>query len=339
MSNHTLTTVDGSSLMDHRTSPRISVIVPTYNRSAFLPSTIGSIFDQTTPVHEVLVIDDGSTDETAAVVKGIAESNPEWKRRLRYIRQDNLGKSTALNVGLQAATGDWIAFNDSDDRWLAEKLELQCKAFGHYPEAGACFTDARFVNNRTLQTTAFACSQRSYATTFGIEHDVPSLHAAASSVFMQTVVVRADLMRRLGGFDAAIRMSMDTDFVFRLGLLTPLCYVNLPLVEIDRTEGRLLGLTTQHPLRSVERLEVHEYLQTKWLSLTEQSRPDLRKALLNRRTSTQSELANRHLQRNEIATARSVMGRAASQNPKFRIVVKYPLGCPGAGTIAERGLA
>jgi glycosyltransferase involved in cell wall biosynthesis len=308
--------------MENRPFPKVSVIVPTYNRSASLPSAVGSIFSQTIPVHEVLVVDDGSTDRTTGVVEAMSGSNPEWKERLRYIRQDNLGKSTALNVGVQAATGEWIAFNDSDDRWVSEKLELQFKALSQYQEASACFGDVRYLNNPKFQGTAFRNSQLNYGTTFGIDHDVPSHHAAAWGIYMQTVVVRADVIRRLGGFDTAIRMSMDTDFVFRLGLTTPMCYVNLPLVEVDRTEERPLGLTTQYPRGSVERLEIHEYLQTKWLSLTEESRPDLRRSLLKSRSRTQSELANRHLLRNEIETARSVMSRAVSQNPRFRLVVK-----------------
>ena len=270
-------------------------------------------------------MDDGSTDGTEDLVEALPARHPDWNGRLRYFRQDNQGKSVALNAGLQFATGDWIAFNDSDDQWLPEKLELQLKALSRYQEAGACFADVRFVNNPKFQKTAFDESRLNYSTTFGIEHDVPYRFVAASGIYMQTVLVHSEVMRKLGEFDASIRMSMDTDFIFRLGLATPMCFVNLPLVEVDRTEERLIGLTTEHPLGSVERLDVHEYLLTKWLSLTRESRPDLRRGLLNRRSSTLSELANRYLLRGELATARSVMGRAMRQNPRTRIVVKFLL--------------
>lgn len=319
--------------MENLRFPRISVVVPAYNRSELLESTLGSIFGQTIPVREVLLVDDGSTDGHKGVVEALSQRHHDWKDRLRCLRQDNQGKSVALNVGLQSATGDWIAFNDSDDRWLPEKLELQFKALSQHPEAGACFTDVRFVNNPELLKTAFDDTQLNYRTTFGIEHDVPRLYGTYPGIYMQTVLVHAEVMRRLGGFDASIRVSMDTDFVFRLGLATPMCYVNLPLVEVDRTDGRAIGLTTQHPMGSVERLEVHEYLATKWLSLTEESRPDLRRRLLNRRTSTQSELANKHLLRHEFETARSVMGRAIGQNPKFGMVVKLLLAAVAPGLL------
>ncbi len=302
---------------------RISVIVPTYNRAAFLPATISSIFGQTLPVHEVVVVDDGSTDDTVAVVEGLASTDARLEGRLRLLRQDNLGKSVALNRGLEAIEGEWIAFNDSDDRWLPEKLELQFAALAQFPEAGASFTDSRFVNDPKFRRTAFQESRLHYESTFGLQRDVPSLHSAASGIYMQTMVVRADLMRRLGGFDQSIRMSMDTDLVFRLGLITPMCYVNRPLVEVDRTVGRTVGLTTEHPMGSIERLEVHEYLHAKWLGLIDGTRSKLRASLLDRRSSTQSELANRHLLLDDVAAAKRVMTRAVRQNFQIGLFVKF----------------
>lgn len=306
-------------------SPKVSVIIPSYNRAAFLEAALDSIFSQTVPIHEVLLVDDGSTDDTGSLIKALSAKHPEWHGRLRYFRQDNQGKSVALNMGLQFATGDWIAFNDSDDQWLPEKLELQFQALGQYEQAGACFTDVRFVNNPELQDTAFALAQRSYRTKFGLERCVSALFGTGSwpGIYMQTVLATTDAMRKFGEFDTRIRMSMDGDFIFRLGLATQMCFVNLPLVEVDRTEGRLVGLMTQHPPGSVERLEADEYLATKWLSLTDGSRPDLRRGLLNRRNSTQSALANKYLLRGEFETARSVMRRAIRDNRKARVVMKF----------------
>lgn len=317
--------------------PKVSVVVPTYNRSRFLESTLGSIFRQTVPVHEVLLVDDGSTDNTASTIRALLVEHPDWKGRLRYFQQDNQGKSVATNAGLQVATGDWIAFNDSDDRWLPEKLELQFKALGQHEEAGACFTDVCFVNNPKLQETAFDLSSLKYSTTFGIEDHVPYLFSAdaGSGIYMQSVLVSTAVMREFGKFDASIRMSMDTDFIFRLGLTTPMCFVNLPLVEVDRTEARLIGLTTEYPMGCVERLHVHEQLLTKWLSLTRESHPDLRRGLLDRRSSIQSALANQYLFRGEFETARSVMSRAMRQNRRTRYVVKFLLTAIAPGLLEK----
>jgi glycosyltransferase involved in cell wall biosynthesis len=300
----------------------VSVIVPTYNRCAFLEGTLGSIFAQTVPVHEVVLIDDGSTDDTAAYVNDIPRSHPDWARRLRCRRQANLGKSVALNGGLALATGDWIAFNDSDDRWLPNKLELQFEALRQYREADACFTNVRFVNNPRLSKTVFEEARLHCSTTFGIVQK-PYMFASDLGIYMQTVLVRTAVMRRVGEFDTGIRMSMDTDFVFRLGLVTPMCFVNLPMVEVDRTPDRQVGLMTEHPLGSVDRLQVHEYLQTKWLALVGDSDRRLRADLRNMRTRTQSELANRHLLRGEHRAARAVLYKAATQNPRCRFVAKF----------------
>jgi hypothetical protein len=116
---------------------------------------------------------------------------------------------------------------------------------------------------------------------------------------------------------------MDTDFSFRLGMVTPMCYVNLPLVEVDRTETRMIGLMTEYPVFSIERLQVHEYMITKWLSLTKDSHPHLRRRLKARLSRAQSALANLYLKRQEFTTARALLRRAARQNLRPSLVVKY----------------
>jgi glycosyltransferase involved in cell wall biosynthesis len=301
--------------------------VPTFNRAALLASSIGSIFDQTVPVHEVIVIDDGSTDDTEAAVRAICIARGGGKPRLRYVRQPNEGKSAAINVGLRLAEGEWIAFNDSDDRWLPQKLELQLDALAMYPKAAACFTDVRFVNNPRLPKTLFEMSNLTANGTFGMENDVTALFTAKVSpaIYMQTMVVSTDAMRAFGEFDASVRMSMDTDFVFRLALATPMCFVNRPLVDVDRTEPRLIGLTTQYPLEGIERLKVHEELQTKWLSLAGDADAGLKRRLLDRRSFTQSALANQYLLQGDLETARDVLWRALRQNKTSRILAKFAL--------------
>jgi glycosyltransferase involved in cell wall biosynthesis len=97
----------------------ISVIIPTWNRAARLANALQSVFAQTLPAAEVIVVDDGSTDDTRRLVRS---RFPD----ARYIYQSNRGVSRARNTGIQAASGDWIALLDSDDHWLPDKLALQC---------------------------------------------------------------------------------------------------------------------------------------------------------------------------------------------------------------------
>lgn len=100
------------------THPRISVVIPAYNQAGFLREALDSVFAQTYPAHEVLVIDDGSTDDTPAVLE-------PYRERVAVVRQANAGPSAARNTGLARATGTWVAFLDSDDVWDPDKLAQQ----------------------------------------------------------------------------------------------------------------------------------------------------------------------------------------------------------------------
>lgn len=98
------------------TAPRFSVIIPTYNSADTVNAAIDSVLAQTWPAHEIIVVDDGSTDDTAERVRACGE-------RVRYLHQPNAGVSAARNHGIRAAAGDWIAFLDADDLYLPDRLQ------------------------------------------------------------------------------------------------------------------------------------------------------------------------------------------------------------------------
>src|SRR3990170_2838516 len=114
--------------------PKVSVIIPTYNREKYIVETLQSVFAQTFTDYEVIVIDDGSTDNTADVLRPYLD-------RIVYIRKPNGGQGSARNVGIKVAKGEYIAFLDSDDLWMPEKLELQVKYLDNNKDAGLVFTD------------------------------------------------------------------------------------------------------------------------------------------------------------------------------------------------------
>src|SRR5437868_2002167 len=99
-------------------NPLVSVVIPTYNSASFLSQSIESVLQQTYDNFEVIVIDDGSTDNTEAVLS-------DYKDAIHYIKKNNGGPSGARNLGIAEAKGEFIAFQDSDDLWLPEKLQLQ----------------------------------------------------------------------------------------------------------------------------------------------------------------------------------------------------------------------
>ncbi len=113
--------------------PSISVVIPCHNAAPFLRATIESILQQTRPATEVIVVDDGSTDDSARIA---ASFGPP----VRVIRQENRGESAARNRGIEAATGDWVAFLDADDLWLPTKLERQAEVIRAAPADVVCVT-------------------------------------------------------------------------------------------------------------------------------------------------------------------------------------------------------
>ena len=115
-------------------NPKVSVIIPTYNSAQFIIETLESVFAQTYKNYEVIVVDDGSTDNTKEVLK-------PYMSKIRYIYKENGGPASARNVGIKNARGEYIAFLDSDDLWLPEKLEKQIRYFEKHPEIDMVFAD------------------------------------------------------------------------------------------------------------------------------------------------------------------------------------------------------
>jgi glycosyltransferase involved in cell wall biosynthesis len=103
--------------------PTISVVIPCYNGGRYLPETVGSVLAQTAPVDEIIVVDDGSTDDSLAIAKRLPGP-------IRVIAQSNQGESVARNVGIEESRGDWVAFLDADDLWAADKIAHQLALAG-----------------------------------------------------------------------------------------------------------------------------------------------------------------------------------------------------------------
>lgn len=184
--------------------PAVSVITPAWNAAAFLPETIDSVQAQTVTDWEMLIVDDGSTDETAAVVRAYAARDP----RIRLLQQANAGPSAARNHAMRAARGGVFAFLDSDDRWAPEFLAAQLEMFERYPDTGlvtgnGIFDGGPFDGTPTRPVTS----------------DCPILTLTdlithESSVFIMTVFRRA-VFDTIGGMDETQWTSEDYDFWLR----------------------------------------------------------------------------------------------------------------------------
>ena len=184
--------------------PRVSVIIPTYNRSRYLSEAIQSVLTQTYGDFEIVIVDDGSTDDTASVVQVIDDP------RLRYIHQPNAGHSVARNRGLAAARGELIAFLDDDDRSLPEKLAQQVAFLRGHPTVDVV------AGGRLIVDQVGMLLQRSPS---WLRQPDLTLHAClyACPLLLCAVLIRREMLQRLPSwFDPTMSFAEDTDFFIRL---------------------------------------------------------------------------------------------------------------------------
>jgi glycosyltransferase involved in cell wall biosynthesis len=172
-------------------TPLVSCIVPVFNGERYLRETLESILGQTYGPLEAIVADDGSTDDTRAVVEA-------FDGRVRYLHQPNGGHAAARNLGLRAAQGDAVAFLDADDLWHPEKLERQAVRFRERPELDVCIT---FVQE-------FRSPELSAGESSSDAQPVPGYSAS-------TLLARSALFDAVGRFDPALRHGNDTDWFLR----------------------------------------------------------------------------------------------------------------------------
>ncbi|MGA2071884.1 MAG: glycosyltransferase [Terriglobia bacterium] len=307
-------------------NPKVSVVIPTYNRATKVPNAIDGVLAQTFSDLEVIVVDDGSSDGTGKI---LAEM---FGDRIRYFAQANQGASVARNKGIAHALGEWIAFLDSDDQWEKEKLEWQFKALERFgPQCGGCYTDTRFINHPETRTM-FQLGEESYRHegTVGINPDVLKLlvrpGGAGMVVCLSSFLGRADLIRRTGGFDLKLLYSQDSEFLFRLAMLTGFCYVNRPLVRFDRSPAEIRHVGVSANWNKLDFFLQDSQLRLEGLlSLSETLPGSIRNVIRERLGGVHSGWANWYLQTGQYGKARKAMLRAAQLHPTFNIAVKWLL--------------
>jgi len=306
--------------------PKVSVIIPTYNRAAQVGNAIDSALAQTFGDCEVIVVDDGSSDGTGQILR------ETYGDRIRYFAQANQGVSGAWNRGIAEARGDWIAFLASDDLWEKEKLEWQFKALEQFgPECGACYTDVRLYNHPEKRTL-FEMGEEGYRHegTMGVNPEVPRLLVRAPGegmlVFMGSLLARADMVRKTGGCDPNLRFGEDSDLLFRLAMLTGFCFVNRPLVWFDRSPGEIrhVGVTADwNRLEFV--LECTQLRLEKFRRLSASLPPSVQKIIREQLRSVHSGLANCYLESGQYGKARQAVSSAARLHLTFNVAVKWLL--------------
>ena len=197
------------------TNFKISVILTTYNRSALVERAILSVLKQTRPADEIIIIDDGSTDETSELM---ARKYPQ----ILYFWQENKGISAARNAGIEKSASDWIAFLDSDDTWLKRKLEYQQKALLHNPEYLICHTNEIWIRHGK-RVNPMKKHQKSGGYIF--EKCLPICVISPSSVLLHRAV-----FDRFGKFDTELPVCEDYDLWLRMCAFLPVLYLEKALI-------------------------------------------------------------------------------------------------------------
>ncbi|MGB5179136.1 MAG: glycosyltransferase [Gammaproteobacteria bacterium] len=193
----------------------ISVIIPTWNRADRLAKALQSVYAQRLPAAEVIVVDDGSSDDTR---RRVLTHFPD----ARYIYQPNRGVSSARNTGIRAARGDWIALLDSDDRWQPDKLEQQCAQIGARPEYKICHSDEIWIRNGRRVNP-----MKKHAKYGGhiFRHCLPLCVISPSAA-----IIHRELFTEVGLFDERLPACEDYDLWLRICAAHPVLYIDRPLI-------------------------------------------------------------------------------------------------------------
>jgi GT2 family glycosyltransferase len=336
----------------------VSVVIPTFNRGSLVGRAIESALAQTYQDIEVIVVDDGSTDETHDVVAS-------YRDRVRYVYQTNAGVSAARNAALRKASGEFVAFLDSDDVWKSWRIESQVAALAQHPEVGLAWTDmtavddrGRIIDERHLRVMYAAHSRvdvdvrmRQVATLGSLSKAVPPELQDASvrtgSLFSEillgnllhtsTVLVRRSWIELVGGFDPTFaRAGEDYEFYVRLCSVGPVAFIDAPSTfycvgAADQLTGPAMLLEiARNNLRAIKKWVPHAQSHVRLPA----------QAIRARFADSHSWLAQAELDAgNRLAATRNVM-MSLARNPRLdhRVLLFVRCALPGVLTDLLRAM-
>lgn len=226
--------------------PSVSIIIPAYNSAGTIGRALQSVFAQTRPGQEIIVVDDGSADDLEAAMSAYCD-------KVKLIRQSNAGAAMARNTGAAQARGDLLAFLDADDFWHPRKLELQVRAFDEHPELALCWTHAlRITPDEVAKADAVDIPVQmapEYSSDFADFFAHPYLGTPG-------VVMPRNLFERLGGFRRDLKSAEDVDLWLRAAHGRETARIRLPLFFVVTSPhsltSRLMDGTYRDNLRVIE---------------------------------------------------------------------------------------
>ena len=193
----------------------VSVIIPTYNRAEKVVQAVESVFSQTFAEFELIVVDDGSTDDTESKLR-------PYFSRIQYCRQANLGVSSARNHGIRLARFNYLAFLDSDDLWLPDKLKVQVAYMEANPDAKICQTDEIWIRNGKRVNPM---NKHKKYSGYIFPHCLPLCIVSPSAV-----MIKKDYLEQAGLFDETFTVCEDYELWLRISRETPVYLIEQPLI-------------------------------------------------------------------------------------------------------------
>ncbi len=194
--------------------PLISIVTPSFNQGRFIEETIQSVIDQSYPHVEYIVMDGASTDNTVEILQ-------RYSSRLRWQSEPDKGQADAINKGLRLATGDILAYLNSDDVYLPGALEIVAAAFARNPGVGLVYGDCIAVDE----------AGQPYGVIRGHPYDVKRMINRGEFVPQQAAFWSREAMNETGLFDPSLHFCMDHDYFIRIGQRFPACYLGQPLAN------------------------------------------------------------------------------------------------------------
>lgn len=242
-------------------SPLVSVILPTYNRASILNNSIEAVLKQTYHKLELIIIDDGSTDETKEMIAKVADP------RVHYLRiGENKGVANARNEGISSSHGEVLAFADSDDIWLPGKLDSQVEIFTKFPHLELLFADYLNINHITnIRDYGFRQNSKGLKllkTVLLTEncHEIitgaPEALLRSNFIATPTVLIRSSVITKIGNFNATLMGGSDFEFWWRASVSgIQFAYQTIPWIERNKIDDSITATNISFSPRLLQSLE------------------------------------------------------------------------------------
>jgi glycosyltransferase involved in cell wall biosynthesis len=272
--------------------PLVSIIIPTFNRAHTIERALCSVTEQSLQDFEIIVVDDASTDETDAVIKRFNDP------RIKYLRhEENRFAGAARNTGMAAATGKYIAFLDSDDAWLPEKLERQVGLLeGADNDCGCSYTGAIInIESGLVNQTTYRPSWHGDALKDYLLEKFP--------IWTPTFLFKSELLQQVGPFDTSLVRGEDVDFYLRMLQQCQLSCVPDPMVELFLDMGKEIAEVAE---------KCDRILLTKHQELISQQGPFYSRYIY---ATYEFRIGERYLNEGRIRDGLKNIGKAILQNP------------------------